>query len=174
MSNEHNRREFLTTGLATSSGLVLAAAAIPVSGAQAPDTAASAPNLELAMMVTADITDAIPLGASPAGQRRIIPITGGKFEGPKLRGIILPGGEDAQFDRADGVTVFDARYWLKTDDGAIIKVVNRALRDKTYLRTQPTFEAPIGPHDWLNRAIFVGTLTLGGPKQVVLRYFKVV
>jgi Protein of unknown function (DUF3237) len=53
-------------------------------------------------------------------------------------------------------------------------VVNRALRSKDYLRTQPEFEAPVGPYDWLNRAIFVGTLALGGPKQVMLRYFKVV
>jgi hypothetical protein len=177
MNADRTRREFLTTSLATgvaaSSALVLTGAALPARGAQPTDAAAAAPNLELAMMVTADITDAIPLGASPAGARRIIPITGGRFEGPKLKGIILPGGEDAQFDRADGVTVFEARYWLKADDGAVIKVVNRALRDKTYLRTQPTFEAPTGPHDWLNRAIFIGTLTLGAPKQVVLRYFKV-
>jgi hypothetical protein len=173
MNTDRSRREFLSTGLTATSALMLTAAALPVSGAQSADSAAAAPNLELAMMVTADITDAIPLGTSPAGARRIIPITGGRFEGPRLKGIIMPGGEDAQFDRADGVTVFEARYWLKTDDGAVIKVVNRALRDKTYLRTQPTFEAPTGPHDWLNRAIFVGTLALGGPKQVVLRYFKV-
>jgi len=128
------------------------------------------------MMVTAEIADPIPLGKSPAGDRRIIPITGGKFAGPKLKGIIMPGGEDAQFDRSDGVTVFEARYWLKTDDGAIIKVVNRALSDRAnnYLRTHPEFEAPTGQHDWLNRALFVGTLSLGGPEQVVLRYYKVV
>jgi hypothetical protein len=169
MNTALSRRGFLCT----SSGLVVAAGAIATGSAQAADAAAAAPGLELAMMVTADIGDAISLGKSALGERRIIPITGGKFEGPRLKGSIMPGGEDAQFDRADGVTVFEARYWLKADDGAVIKVVNRALRDKTYLRTQPEFEAPAGPHDWLNRAIFVGTLTLGAPKQVVLRYYKV-
>jgi hypothetical protein len=98
----------------------------------AADSAAVAPNLEFVMMVTADIADPIRLGDSPAGERRIIPITGGKFEGPKLKGIILPGGEDAQFDRADGVTVFEARYWIKADDGAVVKVLNRALRGETW------------------------------------------
>jgi hypothetical protein len=150
------------------------AGVIATGPAQAADDAAAAPGLELAMVVTANIGDVISLGTSPLGERRIIPITGGKFEGPTLKGIIMPGGEDAQFDRADGVTVFEARYWLKTDDGAVIKVVNRALRSKTYLRTQPQFEAPSGAHDWLNRAIFVGTLAAGAPKQVVLRYYKVV
>lgn len=172
MKDDLSRREFLRT----SSGLMLAAgvaAGATAEAADAADAAAAPPGLELAMKVSADIADVIPLGKAPLGDRRIIPITGGSFEGPKLKGVILPGGEDAQFDRADGVTVFEARYWLKTDDGAIIKVVNRALRSGTYLRTQPQFEAPSGPHDWLNRAIFIGTLTPGRPKQVVLRYFRV-
>jgi hypothetical protein len=169
MNVELSRREFLHT----SSGLLLAAGAVAAGSAHAADAAASPPGLELVMRVTADIADGIALGTSPLGARRIIPITGGTFEGPKLKGTIMPGGEDAQFDRADGVTVFEARYWLKAEDGAVIKVVNRALRSGDYLRTQPEFEAPVGPHDWLNRAIFVGTLTLGGPKQVVLRYYKV-
>ena len=166
-----SRRQFLLT----SSSLIVAGSALSALDARAADPAALPPNLEFVMKVTADIADPIALGAAPAGERRIIPITGGKFEGPKLKGIILPGGEDAQFDRADGVTVFEARYWLKADDGAVIKVVNRALRDRStsYLRTQPEFEAPVGAYEWLNRAIFVGTLSPGGPKQVVLRYFKV-
>lgn len=172
MKNDLSRRGFLRT----SSGLMVAAGAIAsdrVLAADAPEPAA--PPLEFAMSVTAEIADAIPLGKSPLGERRNIPITGGKFEGPRLKGIIMPGGEDAQFDRADGVTVFEARYWLKADDGAVIKVVNRALADRAnrYLRTQPVFEAPVGPHDWLNRAIFIGTLTPGATKQVVLRYYKV-
>jgi hypothetical protein len=187
MHTKPGRREFLLT----STSLMVAGSTLASADARAADSAALAPPLEFVMMVTADIADPIALGASPAGERRIIPITGGRFEGPKLKGIILPGGEDAQFDRADGVTVFEARYWLKAEDGAVIKVLNRALRSlppeeeqkakrgqpydrsKAYLRTQPEFEAPIGPHEWLNRAIFVGTLSPGGPKQVVLRYFKV-
>ncbi len=181
MNNDFSRRKFLRTtgGIAMTAGAAAVAMANSAQAAEAGNAAANTqaaapPPLEFAMTVTADIADAIPLGKSPLGERRIIPITGGKVEGPKLKGIIMPGGEDAQFDRADGVTVFEARYWLKTDDGAVIKVVNRALRDKTYLRTQPEFEAPAGSaYEWLNRALFVGTLTLGGPKQVVIRYFKV-
>ncbi|MET0292829.1 MAG: DUF3237 family protein [Steroidobacteraceae bacterium] len=169
MDNELTRRQLLGGG----SGLLLAAGTLSSREALAADGEPPPPPLEFAMKVTADITDAIPLGASPAGDRRIIPITGGKFEGPKLQGIILPGGEDAQFDRSDGVTVFEARYWLKASDGAVIKVVNRAVRGKGYLRTQPVFEAPVGPHDWLNGAIFVGTLSPGAAKQVVLRYYRV-
>ena len=152
------------------------------------------PGLELALTVVAEIDAPISMGRTPYGERRVITITGGHFEGQGIRGTIMPGGEDWQVDRPDGVTVFDARYWLKTDDGVIIKVVNRCIaalpaeelqkaargesvdRSKAYLRTNPEFEAPIGRYDWLNKAIFIGTLT-GGPgpgPSVVLRFYKVI
>ncbi len=46
---------------------------------------------------------------------------------------------------------------------------------KVYLRTNPVFEAPIGPHDWLNKAMFVGTVTPVGqpPTAVRVRVYKV-
>lgn len=151
------------------------------------------PGLELVLTVTAEIEPAITMGQTPQGVRRVIPISGGSFEGPGLKGVILPGGEDWQVDRPDGVTEFDARYWLRTDDGVIIRVHNRCIaaqpaaelekaargevvdRSKTYLRTAPVFEAPIGRYDWLNKAIFIGTLSPGnGPRPaVVLRFYKV-
>ena len=102
-----------------------------------------------------------------------------------MKGTIMPGGEDWQAVREDGVTEFDARYWLRTDDGAIIKVHNRVLLNppaqgeqdaKTYLRSSVQFEAPVGKYDWLNKAVFVGTLvadTTQRPPVVTLRFFRV-
>jgi hypothetical protein len=121
------------------------------------------------------------MGKTPHGERRVITISGGTFEGPRLKGIVMPGGEDWQVTRPDGVTTFEARYWLRAQDGAIIKVFNRALSaplggNDRYLRTSPEFEAPIGPHDWLNKALFVGTLSVDNPTQpkvVSLRFYKV-
>ncbi|MGY4495396.1 DUF3237 domain-containing protein [Pseudomonas sp. TE3610] len=66
------------------------------------------------------------LGAtSGQGKRRIIPITGGHFEGPRLKGTILDNGADWQVVTPDGVAIIDTRYLLQTDDGALI-----------YLRTE--------------------------------------
>ncbi len=169
MSTGRSRREFLSTGLTKPAYLRYRCAFERAAPSRLTRSGRTEPRAR--DDGHCDIADVSPLGRSPAGARWIIPITGGRFEGPRLKGIIMPGGEDAQFDRADGVTVFEARYWLQTDDGAVIAVVNRAPQRQTYLRTQPTFEAPTGPHDWLNRAIFVGTLALGGPKQV-LRYSR--
>src|SRR5262245_46727667 len=63
-------------------------------------------------------------GPGPSGYRRVIPITGGSFEGPMLRGSVLPG-EDRQMLRSDGVLEVVARYALQTDDGTVLLVTNR-------------------------------------------------
>jgi hypothetical protein len=108
----------------------------------------------------------LTLGQTKDGERRLVPILGGRCEGPRLRGEVLPGGCDWQLLRADGVLELDARYVLALDDGALIEVRNRAISvlprersERPYVRCVPVFAAPSdGPHAWLNRTIFVGTL----------------
>ena len=70
----------------------------------------------------------LDLGDVGKGRRRIVPISGGEFSGPVLRGTVLPGGADWQIMRSDGVAELEARYTLRTDDGALIDVRNVALR----------------------------------------------
>ena len=67
-------------------------------------------------------------GIVTAGERCIINITGGTFSEPRLSGIILSGGVTWQIIRSDGLTEVEARYALKTHDGALIYVVKRGLR----------------------------------------------
>lgn len=114
------------------------------------------------------------VGETPFGSRVRIPITGGIFEGPRIRGTILPSGEDWQLIRPDGFTMVEANYWLKADDGAIIHIVNKGVIGTEYGRTTPWFEAPTGPHQWLNEAVFVGTLAAvpGRQDAVTIRVFK--
>lgn len=133
--------------------------------------------LRLEPLFRATITLAPPqeLGDAPLGRRRIIPITGGRVEGARLRGTVLPGGADWQVVRSDGVADLDARYTVETDDGALIYVRNRGLRhgspevlaqlargedvDPTryYMRTHPSFETGEARYAWLNRIVCVGT-----------------
>jgi hypothetical protein len=132
------------------------------------------PGLELAFELTAQLEDAIDIGTTPLGFRRIIPILGGQFDGPGIRGSLLPGGADWQIIRPDYVTELHAHYILNTDDGVLIQVRVRGLRhgkslalariaagedvdpSEYYFRAAPVFEAPSGPYDWLNRSLFVG------------------
>ena len=130
------------------------------------------------------------LGPTPHGRRRIVEIRGGTAKGPRLEGKIVPGGADWQYVRGDGVLELEARYSIRTGDGTEIAVVNRGLRRAppeimermsrgeavdpalVYFRTVPTFEAPAGPYDWLNRSVFLATAARL-PDKVQIRVFEV-
>ncbi len=119
------------------------------------------------------------MGESPAGARWIIPILGGRFSGPAIRGTVVPGGADRQLWRSDGVRELDARYELQTDDGALITVHNRVLIDDPegparYAASHIDLIAPAGPHEWINRRRFVGRLRSLMPAQaaVAIGFFE--
>jgi hypothetical protein len=114
------------------------------------------------------------LGTVPHGTRLIVPVTGGDFEGPRLRGKILPGGGDWLLLRADSVLELDLRITLETDDQALIYMTFQGLRhgpadviaalgrgevvDPTryYFRTVPRFETSAETYGFLNRIVAVG------------------
>ena len=77
------------------------------------------------MDIRATISEPLEIGETSQGRRRIIPITGGTFDGPRLKGIIVPGGADWQIIDAYSHTHLEARYCLQTDDGVMIAVTNR-------------------------------------------------
>jgi hypothetical protein len=141
---------------------------------------------EFVLEVRAEIAPAVVIGPSSQGIRRLIPITGGSFEGPRVRGVVVPGGADWQLERPDGVTSVEAKYTLKASDGTLLSVTNRGIvvpatatagaPASGYVRTVPEFEVPSGTHDWLNRSIFVGSLDATQFKQgrVIVRVFRVI
>lgn len=150
----------------------------------APITAhAAEPTLEFAFEETVMLDADVPVGATSVGTRNIVPITGGTFEGPRIRGTIMGGGWDWQLRRADGCLQIKADYMLRTDDGAVINVVNtgiscRAKDPKADVRTHPVFEAPQGKYDWLSQGCFVGTLDPvslpDGKRAVRIRFYLVI
>ena len=68
------------------------------------------------------------LGKTPLGERRVALIEGGRFEGPKLKGIIMKGGNDWLINRPDGALQLDVRLTLKTDDDHLIGMTYRGYR----------------------------------------------
>jgi len=131
------------------------------------------PDLQLLMEVRARLEAPIVVGAVPEGTRRVVPISGGSFEGPRLRGEVLPGGADWQYLRGDGVMVVEAQYLLRTEDGVTLQVNNRGMRHgpeevirrlaagasvdpaEYYFRATPRLCAPAGRYDWLNQRVFL-------------------
>jgi hypothetical protein len=115
------------------------------------------------------IANTLVLGESKRGTRRIVPIIGGTFRGAKIRGEVLPGGEDWQSVRPDGDTELYARYLLKTEDGYLIQVINQVLihipskekNAQAYIKSVIDLEAPVdSPYEYLNHAIYLGTLDI--------------
>src|SRR3989440_8423482 len=96
------------------------------------------------------------LGAVPHGTRGIAPVTGGDFEGPRLRGKVLPGGGDWLLLRSDGVLELDLRITLETDDHALIYMTFQGLRHGPYFRTLPRYETSSEAYAFLNRIVSVG------------------
>src|SRR6185312_3242311 len=133
-----------------------------------------APQLEFVMEAHVTVGPPQEIGRAPTGERRIIPITGGIFEGPRMRGHVLAGGADWQIVRADNTAELDARYTLETESGGLIYVRNRAIRhgspevlrklregipvykSEYYFRSTPIFETAIPELQWMTRSIFVG------------------
>lgn len=131
--------------------------------AQAQDTPPPRLATEYAFTIEAGISGAIEMGETVDGVRRSIPITGGTVYGDGIQAEVLDGGADYQQTRADGSTFIRAVYMIRTDDGALINVVNEGLivppaagsADTVYFRTSPKFTAPNGKYSWLNNTIFV-------------------
>ncbi len=151
---------------------------------------AEAPRLDFVGTVEAEVAAPVVVGAGAAGERRIVPILGGRVSGPRLDGEILPGGADFQLIRPDGVAEIEARYALRLSDGALVYVVNRGLRhaapedmarllrgepvppERVYFRTAPVFETAAPAYAWLQRGLFLG---MGErlPASVRVRIFAV-
>ena len=156
-------------------GLLLALVAVSMTltlSAQEP-TSPKGPELEFVMQLRVTLGAPYSVGESALGRRTVIPITGGTFEGPLLKGTIIDGGADYQLASADGKrTQLEAIYSIKTDDGAYIHIRNRGIicsatdaegRPSFYFKAAPTFEAPNdSKYAWLNNAIFVCEPAWGG------------
>ena len=143
------------------------------------------PQLEFALQLKVTLGEAYTCGETQHGQRTIIPITGGTFEGPAIKGTIINGGADYQLNnKATGRTELEAIYCIKTDDGVNIHVRNRGIinsgKDEQgnptfYFKAAPQFEAPVdSKYAWLNNAIFVCQPDFAaGFKGIVLNVWKV-
>jgi hypothetical protein len=78
--------------------------------------------------VRCDVGALVSLGLGPYGERRYVPLTGGRVSGPELSGSIVEGGVDWQVARTDGVLDIGAHYVVRTDDGALVEVQSHGLR----------------------------------------------
>jgi Protein of unknown function (DUF3237) len=151
-------------------------AAALLAGAAPPAPAgpvAPAPTLEYAFSARVELAPPVEQGQIDGARKRFIAITGGLVRGPLLDGSVMPGGGDWQTILPGGLTLVEARYFLKATDGTVIGVTNPGVRTGSpevieqlargedvdpsayYFRTTPRFDVAPGKHDWLRRSAFV-------------------
>ena len=132
-------------------------------------------DFRLLMTLRVAVGGAQKIGAVPLGTRVTAPIASGHFDGPRLRGRVLPGGGDWTLLRGDGVLELDLRITLETDDGALIHMASFGLRHgppeviaalargesvdpaSYYFRTTPRFETAHPKYAFLNRLVAVSS-----------------
>jgi hypothetical protein len=132
-----------------------------------------APKLEFAFEIRAELAPTVHIGHGVGELTEFTPITGGTVTGPRLRGVVLPGGGDWSSTRGP-VCQLDARYLLQAEDGAVIDIVNRGYYHPApdspdqfddglqvseaghYYRTSPVFRTDAPAHRWLAETVFVG------------------
>lgn len=147
----------------------------------------SQPQFEHLYYVEVECADNISVGKVTDGWLLIIPILGGRFEGAKIKGTIMPVG-------ADWNTMFlgiksrlrpSTRYVLKTDDGAIISLFTEARMkistlkllklmitrkridtSKYYFRQHLYFTTGDSRYAWLNTAVAFAVIGMGDNMKV--------
>lgn len=120
------------------------------------------PELRYAFTVVAEVAPDLPIEQRGDGTLSIIPITGGTVRGD-IQGTVEPGGADWCRERADGAYDVEARYWIRTNDGDVIDVVNIGhiapgpdTETLGLFMTTPRFRT-VAPHlQWLTHSVFVG------------------
>jgi hypothetical protein len=146
------------------------------------------PRFEFMMTLTADVGELISMGEGPLGERRVVNILGGIYEGPGLQGEVLPGA-DWQVARKDGVIDIDARYALRDHGGGMVRVLSQGYRHAPpevlaalargedvdpstyYFRAIMRFDTGAPYLEWLNRTI---AIAVGERKarQVILSVYR--
>jgi hypothetical protein len=126
--------------------------------------------------MTLSVPSIVDLGATPLGQRKIAQVTGGTFQGERMRGTVHAGpGGDWLLLRNDGVLTLDVRLTLETDDHQLIYMAYKGMRHgpkdvmdrlnrgevvdpkSYYFRSVPVFETSSEKYSWLNRMVAIGT-----------------
>jgi hypothetical protein len=132
------------------------------------------PCLTRVYRLEATVGEPLDLGDVAQGRRRIVPLTGGTFNGPELNGTLLPGvSADWQIVLPDGTALADIRYTLQTDDGNLLYAQARGVRhggadvlarlargediepSQYTFRTSTQIETAAPALDWLNKGVFI-------------------
>ncbi|MHA8109390.1 DUF3237 domain-containing protein [Aquirufa sp. A-Brett2-W8] len=127
---------------------------------------------KLLFEVTFNLKPGVEVGQTLAGKRTIYPVLDGFFEGPNLKGKVLPNGGDWLMQLNETTNKLDVRASLQTNEGENIYVTYQGYlklnADGTYyFRTTPYFETSSKKLEYLNHTVCVGVGTIVKPGETV-------
>ena len=181
-----SRRQFARLG--TAAAALAAAGVSPITAmAQQPQRGAAPGGAPVQPMpppeaLKSEFLMDLVLDTAPAanlGSRTVVNVPGGTFQGPKLKGKVLPPGADWPITVNPTFRVLDVRTLLVTDDNQQIYCWYRghiytppAGQGERYWRTVPIFETNSEKYSWLNHIITVG-VNYTVPGHVAYRIFQI-
>src|SRR5262249_54381041 len=109
--------------------------------------------IELLLVLTIHTTLVRAVTGTPLGDRAVFDIEAGSFEGPRLAARVAASGGDWLIRTRSGAQL-NVRLLLETHDGVpiLFQYSGRACQidEQPRIEVAGTFEAPPGPHEWLN------------------------
>jgi hypothetical protein len=174
MTLKWTRRDLARLGAGVVAGLAGASLSSPL---DAQGSGAERPAALKAEFLLDMILETGGLGSGPVGSRNIVAVTGGTFEGPKLKGTVLGPGGDWVTNVNPTLRVLDVRTIFVTDDNQRIYVTYRGVistpqGQPMYWRTTPVFETSSEKYTWLNGIVAVG-VPFTVPNRVSYRVFQI-
>jgi hypothetical protein len=148
------------------------------------ESAAAAPAMKLAFRLELRFDRPLEF-PTMAGERGFFRIVESRLEGERIRGAVADDGGDWIVFRPDGVVETDSRMMIRTEDGVLVYLRSRGVirakpeqlalfkqgrgleAGEAYFRTAPYFDTPVGPYDWLTKALFVGSGRFYGDRSVL-------
>ncbi|KAE9965735.1 hypothetical protein BLS_007424 [Venturia inaequalis] len=141
-----------------------------------PEYALPKPSLKFLFHLECNMESFMHIGNGPHGDRSTVIFKGGRFEGPDLRGEILPGDWEIirNHDGDQQTAHLDTRYNLRTHDGAVIYLQTTGTRTgkrevlenlgekevsptEFRMRLHITAETGDERYSWLNQAVIVAS-----------------
>jgi hypothetical protein len=133
---------------------------------------------EKIMVLHVELGEPKVVGSTPGGKLTIIPITGGTFAGPYLKGKVCSGGADWNTIISETLVHVHAKYWIETDDHAVLSVENEGFinpqRQDAVIRTTPRFTCDMkGRFAFLMQDTYAGELVGGNNNSVDITIYKI-
>jgi Protein of unknown function (DUF3237) len=113
----------------------------------------------------------------PGANRVVVPVMGGTFAGPKLKGTVAGPAGDWITVRSDGSSALDLRVILQTDDAQKIYMKSRGVAytlpdGALFARILPVFETGAANYAYLNDVVAVGVYRQV-PGKVAYRVYRI-